>query len=76
MNANSQFTAAPSAPARDDDEFIDLGQILRAILRYKWGIAGLALTVTVAVGFYVYSLEPIYRAGGSLQLMSAEPIWV
>ncbi|PLW68324.1 GumC family protein [Pseudohalioglobus lutimaris] len=72
MNANSQFTAAPSAPARDDDEFIDLGQILRAILRYKWGIAGLALTVTVAVGFYVYSLEPIYRAGGSLQLMSAE----
>ena len=65
MNANSQFTAAPSAPARDDDEFIDLGQILRAILRYKWGIAGLALTVTVAVGFYVY-FQPLIAAGAAI----------
>lgn len=69
MNAKPPFAAGnPAAAAIDDDEFIDLGQILRAILRYKWGIAGLALTVTIATGFYVYSLQPVYRAAGSLQL--------
>lgn len=73
MNATQPTHAGhPAGPAPDDDEFIDLGQILRAILRYKWGIMGLALTVTVAVGFYVYSLEPVYRATGSLQIEAQE----
>lgn len=58
-------------PYRDDD-FIDLGRLLRAVLRYKWAIIALALTVTLVTGFVVYSMQPVYRASASIVLESQQ----
>jgi len=51
-----------------DDEFIDLGRLLRAILHYKWGILGFAFVTTLLSGLFVYSMEPVYSASASIVL--------
>ena len=63
---------APQAPAAMDDDFIDLGRLFRAVMRYKWGILGLAFAITLATGLMVYSMEPVYQASASIVLESEE----
>ena len=53
-------------------EMVDIGRLLRAILRYKWGILGLAFAVTLFTGLWAYSLESIYRASASIVLESQD----
>ena len=58
-------------PTVMEDDFIDLGRLLRAVLRYKWGILGLAFAITLATGLFVFSMEPVYRASASIVLESS-----
>lgn len=51
-----------------DDDFIDLGRLFRAVMRYKWGILGLAFAITLATGLVVSSMQPIYQASASIVL--------
>ncbi|MEH6593688.1 MAG: polysaccharide biosynthesis tyrosine autokinase [Halioglobus sp.] len=51
-----------------DDDFIDLGRLFRAVMRYKWGILGLAFAITLITGLIVFSMQPIYSASASIVL--------
>ncbi|TDG12896.1 polysaccharide biosynthesis tyrosine autokinase [Seongchinamella unica] len=62
----------PGQGGATDDDFIDLGRLLHAVLRYKWGILGLAFAMTLITGLWVYTLEPVYRASASVVLESQE----
>jgi capsular exopolysaccharide synthesis family protein len=55
-----------------DDDFIDLGRLLRAVLRHKWGILGFAFAITLVSGLFVYSMEPVYSASASIVLESQQ----
>jgi polysaccharide biosynthesis transport protein len=66
---NAEF---PLPGAQADDDFIDLGRLLHAIWRWKWGILGLSFAITLATGMYVMSLEPLYRASASIVLEAGE----
>lgn len=56
-----------AAPATPDPEIeIDLRQYWRIVSRYKWGILGLALSVTILATLIVFSIEPVYRATTTL----------
>jgi len=55
-----------------DDDFIDLGRLFRAVMRFKWGILGLAFAITLATGLMVFSMQPIYSASASIVLESQE----
>ena len=61
----------PRRPAPEED-FIDLGRLFRAVMRYKWGILGLAFAVTLVTALVVYSMERIYRASASIVLESQQ----
>jgi len=70
MNPSYQQTN-PTSQSMDDD-FIDLGRLLRAVLRHKWGILGLAFAITLVSGLFVYSMEPVYSASASIVLESQQ----
>ncbi|MFV8819135.1 GumC family protein [Haliea sp. E17] len=65
-------TQAPLLQPAADDDFIDLGRLFRAVLRYKWGILGLAFAITLLTGLAVFSMQPVYRATASIELESAQ----
>ena len=65
----------PQRPAPEED-FIDLGRLFRAVMRYKWGILGLAFAVTLVTALVVYSMERIYSASASIVLESQQAIVV
>jgi uncharacterized protein involved in exopolysaccharide biosynthesis len=71
MNSLVQQPAAQLNQPMDDD-FIDLGRLFRAVLRYKWGILGLAFAITLATGLIVFSMQPVYSASASIVLESQE----
>jgi len=54
------------------DEEIDLRHLIFTVLRYKWSILALAITVSVLASLWAYSLVPIYRATASLLIESEE----
>lgn len=54
-----------------DDDIIDLRQYFRVLNRYKWGIAGLALAMSVLVGLITFSMTPIYSAQATLLIESS-----
>jgi len=57
---------------RLQDEEIDLRQHFFTVLKYKWSILALAVTVTILTSLWAYSLVPIYRATTSLLIESEE----
>lgn len=67
-----QLAGLPAMTASGEDAFVDPVRLLRAMLRHKWSILGLALVVSVAAALYVSSLEPIYRASASIVLETTE----
>ncbi|QFU74608.1 polysaccharide biosynthesis tyrosine autokinase [Halioglobus maricola] len=70
MNGQQPQPVMPAQQA--DDDFIDLAKLLHALLRYKWGIIGLALLSALLTGLYVQTLEPTYRASASIVLEAQE----
>ncbi|MGH8492505.1 MAG: GumC family protein [Moraxellaceae bacterium] len=58
------ISAASATP--DHEMEIDLRQYWRIVSRYKWGILGLALSVTILATLIVFSIEPVYRASTTL----------
>ncbi len=64
------------SPDRNDslfeDDIIDLRQYLNVLNRYKWGIVGLALTLSLLVGLITFSLTPIYVAQATLLIESSD----
>lgn len=53
-----------------DEDFIDIGRLFRVVMRFKWGILGLALALTVLTGLVVMDIKPVYRASASVMLES------
>ena len=53
-------------------EMLDIGRLVRAILRYRWSILGLAFATTLVAGLWAYSLESVYRASASILLESQD----
>lgn len=45
---------------------IDLRQYWRVVMRYKWGILGLAFAITVLATLMVFTIQPVYRATNTL----------
>ena len=72
MTQFSQIGQAQQLPAAVDEGTIDVSRLLRAIMRYKWGIVGLAFAITLITGLMVFSIEPVYRASASIVLESQE----
>lgn len=52
------------------EEVIDLRQYWRTLMRYKWGIVGLAFVVTLLAILVVFSIKPTYRATATLLIDS------
>jgi succinoglycan biosynthesis transport protein ExoP len=46
----------------EQEQEIDLRQYWRIVSRYKWGILGLAIAVTVLTTLVVFSMKPVYRS--------------
>lgn len=57
--------SSPAAVSEAEME-IDLRQYWRIVMRYKWGIFGLAFSITVLATLIVFSIEPVYRATATL----------
>ncbi|MEH6589996.1 MAG: polysaccharide biosynthesis tyrosine autokinase [Halioglobus sp.] len=55
-----------------DEGAIDLKRLLVAVMRYRWGILGLAFVIALATGLVMYSMQPIYRASASIVLESQQ----
>lgn len=55
---------------KQDEDFIDIGRLFRVVLRYKWGILGLALVITLFTGLMLMNVKPVYRASASVMLES------
>ena len=54
------------------DNEIDLRQFFFTILKHKWSILALAITVSVLTALWAYSLVPIYRGTASLLIEPEE----
>ncbi len=50
------------------EDAIDLRHYWNVISRYKWGILGLALAVTIATVFVVSAMRPVYTASATLMI--------
>jgi polysaccharide biosynthesis transport protein len=48
------------------DDTIDLRHYWRVLMRFKWGIVGLAIAVTLAAVFFVSAMRPVYKASVTL----------
>ena len=46
----------------EQEQEIDLRQYWRIVSRYKWGILGLAIAITVLATLIVFSMDPVYRS--------------
>jgi len=57
-----------------EDEGIDLRHYWRVVLRYKWGILGLAFAVGLFTTVWVYSLQPVYRSSATLLIGGNETL--
>ena len=55
-----------------DDDFIDIGRLIQVVWRRKWAIVALAFAISLATGLYVLTLQPVYRADASIELLPGE----
>ncbi|MCH8080172.1 MAG: polysaccharide biosynthesis tyrosine autokinase [Proteobacteria bacterium] len=69
---NEHVSEAVFVDERIQDEEIDLLKLFFTVLKYKWSILALAITVSVLASLWAYSLVPIYRATASLLIESEE----
>ena len=53
-------------PMQREEDQLDLRKYWNVVARYKWGIIGLALAITMAVAFLVFSMRPVYQATTTL----------
>ncbi len=68
MNSEQQLSVQNAH--EQDEDFIDIGRLFRVVLRYKWGILGLALAITLLTGLLLMGVKPVYRASASVMLES------
>lgn len=62
--AGNQQAIAPQAI----DNLFDVSRIFRAVLRYKWGVVGLAIAITLLTALFVFNQTPVYSARASIVL--------
>jgi polysaccharide biosynthesis transport protein len=66
----------PSGPPPHSDsvesEFLDLRHLFEVVMYHKWSILGLAFVCSLATAFWVFSIEPVYRASASIVLESQQ----
>jgi capsular exopolysaccharide synthesis family protein len=56
-----------SLPSQQEDA-IDLRHYWHVISRFKWGIIGLAIAITLAAVFFVSAMRPVYTASATLMI--------
>ena len=57
----------------DDEEGVDLGRFLTALVTYKWLILAIVAIATTATGYYASNEPPKYRAVAEILLNPPEP---
>lgn len=67
-------------PAQDDvgrntaghslvnEQFLDLRELLGALIQHRWGILSVTVVVTLLAGLWIFATTPIYRATVLLQI--------
>ena len=71
--------SAPTASGFDEfveDQGIDLRHYWRVVLRYKWGILGLAFSVGLFTTVWAYSLQPVYHSTATLLIGGNDTVTV
>ncbi len=51
-----------------NEQFLDLRELLGAVVQHRWGILSVALIVTLLAGLWLFATTPIYRATVTLQI--------
>ena len=59
-----------------EDQGIDLRHYWRVLLRYKWGILGLAFSVGLFTTVWAYSLQPVYSSTATLMIGGNDTVTV
>ena len=72
MNQQAPLHSLPAPDHAAADNLIDVFRLFRIIVRYKWGILGLAFAITLITSLIVFSMQPIYRASTTIVLESKE----
>ena len=54
--------------SNSQEDAIDLRHYWHVISRFKWGIIGLAVAVTLAAVFFVSAMRPVYKASATLMI--------
>jgi succinoglycan biosynthesis transport protein ExoP len=54
--------------SNSQEDAIDLRHYWHVISRFKWGIIGLAVAVTLAAVFFVSAMRPVYTASATLMI--------
>lgn len=57
-----------SQPNFGDPELLDLRHLLTVVMYHKWSILGLAFVSGLIAAFWVFAMEPVYRASTSIVL--------
>ena len=55
---------------------MDLRHYWRVVLRYKWGILGLVLSVGLFTTVWAYSLQPVYRSTATVLIGGSDTVTV
>lgn len=56
------------SPAAQQEDTLDLRHYWRVLMRFKWGIIGLTIAITLAAVFLVSAMKPVYKASATLMI--------
>jgi len=75
MNQRESQLAIPNpqtSPRSSADAGTDIAHLFQVVMRFKWGILGLAFAITLITSLIVFSMQPVYRASATIVLESQE----
>lgn len=55
-------------PTAQQEDTLDLRHYWRVLMRFKWGIIGLTIAITLAAVFLVSAMKPVYKASTTLMI--------
>ncbi|MEH6552239.1 MAG: polysaccharide biosynthesis tyrosine autokinase [Pseudomonadales bacterium] len=76
MHQTESAGAGVNGDVNSGADIIDIGQIISAILRFKWSILGLACVIALATALVMFTKQPMYQARASLimETPSSKPV--
>ena len=58
----------PAGSSLINEQFLDLRELLNALIQHRWGILSITVVVTLLAGLWIFATTPIYRATVMLQI--------